>query len=120
MFEGLVDALLDEFMPRIQRYLLEPRLLLDLRPACRGGLFRGGLICIRHRRSLGGRRYQCHMAYNDRGDNARTKCGDELRHDDALFLAELSDCTVLRVEPQRPHNAAFRKYRKYHCCPVKN
>ena len=91
MFEGLVDALLGEFMPRIQRNLLEPRLLLDLHPACRGGLFRGDLICIRHRRSLSGRRYQYHMAYNDRGDNARTKCGDELRHDDALFLAELSD-----------------------------
>src|SRR5208282_6371672 len=89
MFEGLVDALLNEFMPRIERHLMKPCLLLDLRPACRGGLFHSSLVSIRHRRSRGGRWHECSIAHNDRGDNAGTKCSDELRHGDALFLTEL-------------------------------
>lgn len=85
MLERLLDALLDELMPRIPRHLLEPRLLLDLRPACRSGLFQGSLVGVRHRCSSRRRRHQCIAADEDRSDNADGKCGDQLRHDRALL-----------------------------------
>lgn len=86
MFERVVDALLDGFVPRVQRHLMVLRLLFDLRAACRGGLLRGRFVGIGHRRRSGRRGYERDIAHHERDDYDGAKRDGELSHGDLLFL----------------------------------
>src|SRR5271155_5048281 len=68
--KGVLDALLDELVPRVQRYFFVFRLLFDLRFAGSGGLLQRGRIGVGGSHS--GRRHECCAACDS--DRDRRQC----------------------------------------------
>src|SRR6202034_1518398 len=95
MREGLLDAFLHGFMLRIQRHLMELRLLVDPRAAGRGGLPLG--VLFGSARCFGGCGHECRPAGNIRSDGAGVENADETSHDDTLSPARM----FARAAPQR-------------------